>query len=98
MIPSVLRSSGQKPNPAVIAASGEERAMVFPSIVALPVSGLSMPNSRKAVSVRPDPKRPATPTISPGRMPRSKGAMLPRLPYPSKRIGGSPSATVSSVA
>ncbi|MNI48556.1 hypothetical protein D3C73_1031240 [compost metagenome] len=79
-MPSVLRSSGQKPKRLAIAASGEVMDTSLPSIVAVPLSARSMPKSRKAVSLRPEPSRPAMPTTSPGLISRSKGATLPFLP------------------
>ncbi len=46
-------------------------------IHAFPLSAVLMPKITSAVSVRPEPSRPARPTISPGRTCRSNGAMVP---------------------
>ena len=80
MMPSTLRSSGQKPKRSAIAARGDERLTGLPPISAVPLSALCTPNSNSAVSVRPEPNRPAIPTTSPLRTSRSNGLIVPVLP------------------
>ena len=51
---------------------------LLPRIMAVPLSARRTPNSTSAVSVRPEPSRPASPTASPGRTAaeRFDGALL----------------------
>ncbi len=53
-------------------------------------SGWSMPKSRLAISVRPEPSRPARPTTSPAWSSRSNGSIEPGRPSPSASSSGSP--------
>ena len=66
IMPSNLRSSGKKAIPAFIAAPGEPVFMSLPSTLTDPESIGSAPKMALAVSVLPAPRRPASPTTSPG--------------------------------
>ncbi len=69
--PDRSRSRGRTPD------AGSARSEVCLLIHAFPLSAVLMPKITSAVSVRPEPSRPARPTISPGRTCRSNGAMVP---------------------
>ena len=88
-MPSNLRSSGHSARPWRIACIGLVIATGWPARRSSPLSAGSRPNSRRASSVRPDPSRPPTPTISPRRRLRSIGRRWPRRPRPraSSRAG-----------
>ena len=58
----------------------DRRFCGLPLINAVPLSAGLIPKITSAVSVRPDPSKPASPTISPGRTSRSNGAIVPFLP------------------
>ncbi|MNR37468.1 hypothetical protein D3C85_1554840 [compost metagenome] len=79
-MPAFLRSSGQKPKPLAAAWRALRMVTGLPRTRHSPPSLGTMPNISSAVSVRPDPSRPARPTISPGMTSRLNGAMTPRLP------------------
>ena len=81
-IPSALRSSGHRAMPRPIDPIGEWCVTGTPSIVSVPPSGRSIPNSSAAISVRPEPSRPANPTTSPARSSRSNGSIEPARPRP----------------
>src|SRR3954454_10566071 len=63
--PCWRRSSGTSPMPARIAAVGEPGLSATPSTSTWPASGVSMPKTARATSLRPAPTRPARPRISP---------------------------------
>ena len=65
--PCALRSSGTRPIPARIASRGEASRTGLPSIRTSPRSNWSAPKIARATSVRPEPTKPARPTISPAR-------------------------------
>ena len=65
MTPSALRSSGTMPMPRRMAAAGDHRRSARPSTRTVPASTGCAPNTAFAVSVRPEPSRPARPTTSP---------------------------------
>ena len=79
--PSTLRSSVMKPRPARIAWRGWRNLLGLPSISTVPLSTGSAPKIARATSVRPEPTRPASPTISPARTSkltsRSSGVVRP---------------------
>ena len=85
-IPSALRSSGQRADAPVDRADRRvvaRRACRRRSSSRRP--GLSIPNSRPAISVRPEPSRPASPTTSPARSSRSNGSIEPVRPSLARR-------------
>lgn len=86
IMPSSFRSSGQRPKPKRIASRGDAILTGLPSIDTVPESGKSMPNISRAVSVRPEPSRPATPTTSPAPMLRSNGSIERARPRPLNEI------------
>ena len=63
--PCVFRSSVRNPIPKFIALCGDRILCRFPLIIICPESILSIPKIARANSVRPEPKRPAIPNISP---------------------------------
>ena len=84
---AVLRAEGDA---ARDRAAGEKSLTGLPPIdQRCPSSGLSMPNSRFATSVRPDPSRPARPTTSPAWSVRSNGSIELERPSPSASSKGS---------
>ena len=98
MIPASRRSSGVKANPSAIACAGELIDTVFPSTVILPESGLSIPNSRRAISVLPEPSSPARPTTSPREIVMSTGPTDPVLVSPLTLTIASPSSVGAAVS
>src|SRR6266850_4264959 len=82
MTPCSLRSSGQKPMPRRMASTGEAICASAPSMRMVPSSARSMPKSRRAVSVRPDPRSPPMPRDSPPLTSRSTPRTDPRRPRP----------------
>ncbi len=65
MMPSRLRSSGQRPTPAAMASRGLRKATGLPSMVSVPAERRSAPAIRRSSSERPEPTRPAMPSTSP---------------------------------
>ena len=68
MMPSVLRSSASNAIPARMAFLIRPRLSGFPASSTVPPSRRKAPTMARAVSLRPEPSRPARPTTSPGRM------------------------------
>lgn len=97
-MPSFLRSSGQYAMPLRTASCGDASRVRAPSISIAPVSARSAANASCAVSVRPEPSSPASPTISPGRTSRSSGLIIPRRPTCCIDRNGSASPAVRSTA
>ena len=55
-----------------------------------------MPKSKRAVSVRPEPSNPPSPTTSPAASDKSTGAIAPRRPTPAAlNTGASPLAALA---
>ena len=81
-IPAAFRSSGQSATPRPMESIGEKSLTDLPSILSEPLSGLSRPNKSCAISVRPEPSKPARPTTSPACNSRSKGSIDPERPRP----------------
>lgn len=64
-IPSALRSSGSMLIPWAMAAAGVTRRSTFPATVTSPESRARPPASALAVSLRPEPSSPPSPSTSP---------------------------------
>ena len=79
MIPSALRSSASMLMPARIAALTLPRGTDLPCTNTVPRWVGIAPMIAFAVSVRPEPSSPASPTTSPGRIVRSTPLSLGRL-------------------
>ncbi|OPZ66869.1 MAG: hypothetical protein BWY81_01616 [Firmicutes bacterium ADurb.Bin467] len=95
MMPSRLRSSGQKAMFFPIASEGDLTTVGLPLSVICPCVGLTTPNRSCAVSVRPEPSRPAKPIISPFLTVSEISSMAPGAPSLSAAsITSAPSATV----
>src|SRR4051795_6030186 len=75
--PCWRRSSGTKPTPARIAASGRPGGSRRPATSTWPASALSMPKIARATSLRPAPTSPASATISPARTSRETSKNTP---------------------
>ena len=93
MIPSPFRSSGQRPMPACSARSGLVRLTLRPRTVTSPWSAFSIPKMRLAISVRPEPSSPASPSTSPGVDLEVEGlhdAGLPQVLHAQHRLAGAP--------
>ena len=65
MTPWRNRSSGIRAMPSSMASLGELSVTGLPSTRTSPETTLSMPNSRRAMALRPLPSRPAMPSTSP---------------------------------
>ena len=73
-MPSALRSSGRNARPSGTASAGERSFTRRSSTSTVPSSGGSAPKIALAVSVRPEPMNPASPTVSPRRTSRTPRA------------------------
>ncbi len=98
MIPSDFRSSGRNAMPALMAEAGEFRFTSLPSTRTVPESSGWAPKMAFAVSVRPAPRRPASPTTSPGRTSKETPSSMCRRVRPSAASTGSPEAARCSLS
>ncbi len=82
MMPSTLRSSDSSATPAFNAAAVLPRRTGRPATVTVPLSRGSAPATAFAVSLRPAPSRPPSPTTSPGRTSKETSWIACRLLRP----------------
>ena len=93
--PWSLRSSGTMPTPAASIFETERSFTGWPFTKTFPVAAGSRPKMAWAISVRPAPTKPASPTTSPVRMVKLMSLNLPREESFSTRKTSSPSASAT---
>ena len=90
--PCSLRSSVTKPMPAAMASPGPRGLTRRPSTRISPAPRRSAPNRHRAISVRPDPTRPANATTSPAWTVKLMSRRTPRRDRPRTSSTGRPGA------
>ncbi len=90
--PARSRSRRRWPRAGCRGRPGASASVVSPRWVA------RTPNITSAVSVRPEPSRPASPITSPSRTVRSNGSITPRRPSPRNRSSSVPAAGPEAAA